>query len=106
MAPKASIIIHTTELGNPYPPLERGMEAVRLTKGGDGKGCPKKRMPAGNGQDRGSYLGPKGHPRGTGVSQQRREVRQEAISGIAVKSAVLSVWEVPTMACVPGNGGV
>jgi len=31
---------------------------------------------------------------------------KKAISGIAGKSAVLSVWDVPTMACASGNGRV
>jgi len=29
-------------------------------------------------------------------------VRQEVVSGIAGKSATLSVWGVPTVACAPG----
>lgn len=60
MAPTASLSILDTELGNPYPPLKRGMEVVRPINGGDGTGCPKKRMPASNRQDRGSYLDLKG----------------------------------------------
>jgi len=53
MAPKTSTIILDTELGNPYTPLTRGMEVVKLTNGVDGTGCPKKRMPVCNGWDRG-----------------------------------------------------
>jgi len=72
MAPKTSTIIFDAELGNPYPPLGRGMEAVRPTNGGDGTGCPKKRMPACNGRDRGLYLDLKGCRRGIGISQHER----------------------------------
>jgi hypothetical protein len=53
MAPTALIIISDMELGNPYTLLIRGMEVVRPTDSVDGTGCPKKRMPACNGQDRG-----------------------------------------------------
>jgi len=74
MAPTASISIFDTELGNSYALLNRGMEAVRPTKGADEIGCPKKPRPACNGQDRGICLNLKGCPHGTGVLQQRREV--------------------------------
>jgi len=46
MAPTAFTIISGMELGNPYTPLNRGMEVVRPTEGVDGTGCPKKQMPS------------------------------------------------------------
>jgi hypothetical protein len=74
MTPTTFTVIPDMELGNPYTLRKSGMEVVRPTNGVDGTGCPKKRMPAGNGQDRGIYLNLKGCRRGTGISQQRREV--------------------------------
>jgi len=50
------------ELGNPDTPPERGMEVVRPTNGVDGTGCPKKRMLACNGQDRGFLPQPERAP--------------------------------------------
>lgn len=74
MAPKTSISIFDMELGNPYTSLIRGMEVVRPINGVDGTGCPKKQMPACNGQDRGICLGLKGCKRGTGIPKQKKEV--------------------------------
>jgi hypothetical protein len=60
MAPTVFTIISDMELGNPYTPLKRGMEVMRPTDSVDGTGCPKKRMPACNGWDRGYCLDLKG----------------------------------------------
>lgn len=60
MAPTAFTSISGMELGNPYTPLNRGMEVARPTDGVDGMGSLKKQMPVCNGQDRGYCLNLKG----------------------------------------------
>ena len=60
MAPTAFTSISGMELGNPYTLLNQGMAVAKPTKGVDGTGSLKKRMPACNGQDRGHCLDLKG----------------------------------------------
>ena len=76
MAPKASIIIHDNmEHGKPHDLLlSGGRTLVRVDDGPGGKGGSKKRMLAGNGQDRDRRPDLKGCRLTPGVSQQRREV--------------------------------
>ena len=75
VAPKASIIIQDTEHGKPHGLLlSGGRILVRVDDGSGGKGGSKKRMLAGNGQDRDRCPDLKGCRLTPGVSQQRREV--------------------------------